>query len=551
MTTTSSTSAASATSTILSSLGVGSGIDTTSLVNNLVAADRAPKDAALQARQDTNTAQISSLADVASGIDSFASALTTLVGGGTLFTQPSVSDTSILSASAIPGKPIGNLADQLEVVQLAQAQSLQSVAVADPTAAIGQGDLTLNTAVGSFTVTIDASNDSLNGLATAINAKNAGVTAAVITDSSGSRLVLKGATGAANAFTLGVPAGTATGLERFAYDPNATGGMSLAQSAQDAIVKLDGVQVNRATNSFSDLIAGVQIDLKHAAPGTQVSLGITRPTAAIEQAVNDFVAAYNEMQAVIAKATAAGGNGQASGPLHNDLSVRQMQQQLAKLPSMTLNSVGTVKTLAEIGVSTNRDGTLSVDTSRLETMLAQDPAGAEGLFNPTQYSSDPNVTILSAMGKTKPGTYTVTNLVPPVGSGDASGMIDGLAALAVGANLIAPSKSDALGLILQVNGPVASATITVDPGLGGAVKAIRDSLRALSGPIQKSQDAYSAAAKEIADDKAALDKKESAYSDRLTAQYSAMDAQVAQFKATQSYLDQQIKMWTNPNGNNN
>jgi len=545
------TSATSATSSILTSLGVGSGIDITTLVNNLVAADRAPKDAAIQARQDANTAQISSLADVSNGIDSFASALTSLVAGGSLFTQPSVSDTSILSATAIAGQKIGNLADQIEVDQLAQAQSIQSVAVADPTASIGQGDLTLNTAAGSFTVTVDSTNDSLNGLAAAINATNAGVTASVVTDSTGSRLLLKGATGAANAFTLSVPAGTSSGLERFTYDPNTAGGMTLAQGAQDAIVKLDGVQVNRATNSFSDLISGVQIDLKRAAPGSQVSLGVTRPTAAIEQAVTDFVDAYNQLQAVIGKATAPGGSGVASGPLHSDLSVRQMQRQLAQLPSMTLNSVGSIKTLAEIGVSTNRDGTLSVDTTRLETMLNQDPDGVEGLFNPTQYSSDPNVAILSAMGKTKPGTYTVTNLVPASGGATASGLIGGLQALAVGSNLIAPSKSSALGLILKVNGPVASATITVDPGLGGAVQAIRDSLRALGGPIQKSQDAFDTAAKQISDDKAALDTKESAYSDRLMSQYSAMDMQVAQFKATQSYLDQQIKMWTNPSGNNN
>lgn len=551
MTTTASTSAASATSSILTSLGVGSGIDITSLVSNLVAADRAPKDAAIQARQDANTAQISSLADLANGIDSFASALTTLVSGGTLFSQPTVSDSSVLSATAIAGQPIGNLADQIEVVQLAQAQSLQSLAVADPTASIGQGDLTLNTAAGSFTVTIDSSDDSLNGLASAINAKNAGVTASIVTDASGSRLVLKGATGGANSFTLSVSAGTSTGLERFAYDPNATGGLTLAQSAQDAIVKLDGVQVNRTTNSFSDLIPGVQIDLKHAAPGEQVSLGVSRPTAAIEEAVNDFVSAYNQLQGVIAKAIAPGGSGQDAGPLRSDLSVRQMQQQLAQLPSMTLSSVGTIKTLAEIGVGTNRDGTLSLDTTRLETMLSQDPAGVEGLFNPTQYSSDPSVTILSAMGKTKPGVYTVTNLVPKSGSTNASGLIGGLQALAVGSNLIAPSKSSALGLILQVNGPVTSATITVDPGLGGAVQAIRDSLRSLSGPIQKSQDALNAAATQIANDKTALDTQESAYSDRLTSQYTTMDMQVAQFKATQSYLDQQIKMWTNPSGNNN
>jgi flagellar hook-associated protein 2 len=139
--------------------------------------------------------------------------------------------------------------------------------------------------------------------------------------------------------------------------------------------------------------------------------------------------------------------------------------------------------------------------------------------------------------------------VPPVGSGDASGLIDGLAALSAGPNLIAPSASKALGLILQVKGAVASATITIDPGLGGAVQAIRDALRARSGPIAKSQDDYTAEAKRIAADKDQVDTRSKAYSDRLLASYTTMDMQVSAFKATQAYLDQQIKMWTS--GSNN
>ena len=89
--------------------------------------------------------------------------------------------------------------------------------------------------------------------------------------------MLKGGTGAAAAFTLSVPGGTASGLERFAFGPGVTGGMTQAQNAQDAIVRLDGVEVNRTTNSFTDLVPGVQIDLKKAAPGTIVSLGASRP----------------------------------------------------------------------------------------------------------------------------------------------------------------------------------------------------------------------------------------------------------------------------------
>ena len=80
---------------------------------------------------------------------------------------------------------------------------------------------------------------------------------------------MKGRTGDANAFTLSVPGGTTSGLERFA-----SAAMTTPLEAQDAIVRLDGVEVNRATNSFSDLIPGVQIDLKSAKPGTAVSVGV-------------------------------------------------------------------------------------------------------------------------------------------------------------------------------------------------------------------------------------------------------------------------------------
>jgi flagellar hook-associated protein 2 len=81
--------------------------------------------------------------------------------------------------------------------------------------------------------------------------------------------------------------------------------MALAQAPQDAILRLDGVEVRRASNSIKDLIPGVQLDLKGAAPGTRIALGVTRPTASIEQAVGDFVSAYNELMKALNTATAS------------------------------------------------------------------------------------------------------------------------------------------------------------------------------------------------------------------------------------------------------
>jgi flagellar hook-associated protein 2 len=527
-------------------LGIGSGLDIRTLVENLSAAEKAPKEALIKKREDLNAAKVSALGEASSAIDGFATALASLISGGTLFTQPSVSEPSLLSASAVPGSRLASLSAELEVVQLAKAQTLQSATLAGGAAGpVGQGTLTLTSARGTFDIVIDASNDSLTGLAATINAQASGVTASIVNDSNGARLVLKGQTGEAQAFTLSTAA--TGGLERFAYAGGATGGMTLAQAAQDAIVKLDGVEIRRGANSFKDVIEGVQIDLKRAAPGTTVSLGITRPTAAIEQAMADFVAAYNELNTLLADATKPALGGETGGPLRGDLSIREMRKLLGELPSTIMASQGDIRTLAEIGVRTNRDGTLSLDTVQLKSALERDPTGVEALFNPTQYTSSPLLVINSAMGKARPGTYTFTNLVPAPPGGNASGDMDGVPATGSGEYLIPPFGSRAGALTVHVKGALASATVTVDPGLGGALQAIRDTLRAATGPIASSRARLTAEAAQIAKDRTQLEARSAAYTDRLLKNFTNMERQVSAFKATQSYLEQQVKIWTGGN----
>jgi flagellar hook-associated protein 2 len=534
------------TTSIAYALGAGSGLDIRALVTELSNAAKAPKEALLTSRESANQAKVSGLAQVSSAIDSFASALSSLIAGGTLFSQPSVSDSSVFTASAIAGARLGGLSASVEVARLAQAQTSVSdyapslVSGTDP---VGEGVLTISVGGGAgIDVTIDSSNNNLNGLARAINDKNAGVTASVVTDGDGARLVVKGRTGGANAFTLTVPGGTTSGLERFATDA-----MDTPLDAHDALVKLDGVEVSRATNSFSDLISGVKIELKSARPGTAVSVGVTRPTAAISQGVQDFITAYNELAHMIAEQTKAG-TGADAGALRGDVGVRELQRRLSQLPTMTLSSPGDgPHTLAEIGVRTNRDGSLSLDSARLATVLASDPDGVEALFNPGQYSSSPFLTIKSLPGKVAPGTYTITNVVPAAPPAAASGKVNNVAMTGIGANLVAPQGSPAIGLILGVSGAVASATITVDPGLGGALQSIRDALRARGGAFASAQERLSHEADRIATDRAKLETSSTKYYNQLLTTFTAMDSRVSAFKATQSYLDQQIKMWTHSN----
>lgn len=538
--TSSSTSSSSVSgASILNTLGAGSGIDTASLATNLTNATFATKESALSTKQTANTAQISELATLSSDIDTFSSALDTLISGGSLQSQPSSSDSSVLTATAQSGALIGGLSAQVVVKQIATSQSLVSGYVAsNATTAIGSGGLTLTTGSGTFTVTLDSTNNTLAGIAKSINAAGAGLTATVITDSSGARLSIKGATGAANAFTIAPTSGSDAALGAFAYPQSGGTGMTLAQSSQDAIVNLDGVDVSRGSNTIGDLVTGVTLNLTKAAPGETVTLGATRPTAAITQAVSDFVSAYNTVYADITSALAVGGT------FANNPSIRQMQRQLASLSSTTLSTAGGPSTLAELGVSTQNDGTLKLDSDQLTKQLTNYPDGVEAMFNPSQRSSSPLITITSSLSGTKPGTYQLSNIVKDSGSGHPAGTIDGYAGIPSDQTLSASISSSAYGLSIQTAGDVASATVTVDSGLGGALKAIRDSLRNTGGLLDQLSTSLTAQKSTLADQRTKLTTDESNYKTRLTNQFTAMDTAVSAYKSTQAYMTQQINLWT-------
>jgi flagellar hook-associated protein 2 len=356
--------------------------------------------------------------------------------------------------------------------------------------------------------------------------------------------VVKGQTGSANSFTI-TANGADPDLSRFTS--TGTGAqMTQAQPAQDAIIRMDGVDTTHTTNTVTDLIAGVTLNLVSARPGTTITLGVTRPTDAITQAVNDYVSAYNSLKSEIDTATAIGSGGTGQGPLYGNSAIREMQRQLQKITSTALSSYPNgPQTLAEIGVSTGQDGTLSVDANKLAKALSAYPDAVEAMFNPTQRSSSPLIKITSAMGSTKPGTYTLTNIT--VGSPSTS-MVDGVAFLPSSSDpngMMASVLSDAAGLSIQPQGNVASATITVDAGISGILQGIRDSLRASGGILDSLGDSLTAEKKTLADNRTRLENLESAYKDQLTAQFTRMQTQVASYKSIQSYMTQQIAAWSN------
>jgi flagellar hook-associated protein 2 len=497
---TSTTSKTSATASIISKLNAGSGIDSGALVDELIAAQFATKQDQLTSKGDTLTSEISAVSQLKSDISGFASALSTLIKGGSLSTAPTSSNSGVVAVSGMAGAKLAGLSAQLEVKQLAAAQSSATAPIADPTASIGTGTLTLTLGTatvsggqmtgftaGSGTpvsITIDAAHSSLQGVADAINAAKAGVTATVVSDSNGSRLMLKGATGADQAFTLTATEDAgAPGLAALNVGVGAAG-TTIGTAAQDAIVALDGVDITRSNNSFSDLIAGVQIDLMSAAPGTLVSIGSSRPTAALSQAVSDFVDTYNQMIAEVNSDTDP-----QSGLLSQDIGAKNLKSLLRQLTLTSLipsDGSGMPTTLAEIGVGTNRDGTLSVNADQLSQALAKWPDQIEAMFADVQGTS-----------------------------------------VSLGPNVVSSGRG-VLGALNSIAAGAASSTY----GLGASLAK------------------YTDAQDDLADAQDTLEKQQTAARARLTQQFATMDAMVASYKSTQTFLQQQIDAWNGKNGNN-
>jgi flagellar hook-associated protein 2 len=450
---------------IINSLGFGSGIDTKQLVTDLAAASREPKVARINTLTQQNQTRISALAQARSDLEGFADSLGQMISDGTLRSTPTVSDDSVLSATARAGIHADSFAATVVVSQLARAQSTYSGVVADRTAAIGTGTMTLTVGEVAKTITVDGTNNSLDGLASAINSSGGGVTASIIADQGGHRLILKGPSGAANAFTLTADAGADPGLSAFAY--GAGGGMTLGQSAANADFTIDGVAFSRASNTIDDVVPGMSLTLKKAAPGQPVDIGASRPLDMIKQTVGDFVSVYNQLKASLS--SAAGQSGSTT-------SLRELERELSGLIGTVISSHPTINKLTDIGVSTTKDGLLALDETKLAQVLVSDAGAVEALFNPRR---------------------------------------DG------------------------------GRTEASDPGIAFVLDSIRDRAVGTDGVIDRVTKSLNSRKETLAEQLESIEAREDAYRARLEKQYGSLDAKLAAFKATQSYLEQQIKLWSN------
>jgi flagellar hook-associated protein 2 len=348
-----------------SSLGTGQGIDVTSTVNQLITNLRGPEQV-WQTQQQILQGKSSALTQLNTEVTALSTAVDALNDpAGTLSARAvSSSEPAIATATASNSTPVGS--HTIVVNNLASSSSYYSGAVANSTTPLTAGTFTVQVGTQpAATITIDATNNTLDGLAAAITGANLGVTASVVNDSTGSRLaIVSNTSGAASDLTVNA------GSSGLTFTKGATG--------TDASLTVDGVPISSASNTIANSVAGLTLNLVGADPGTQVQIAVSPDTDKVTQAVKDFVTAYNAIIQDLTSQFTFNTSTNSAGPLAADSGARMVQTDLLSAVTYTGTSFNT---LAQLGVSMNNDGTLSVDDAKLSSAVNSDFAGVQNFFH--------------------------------------------------------------------------------------------------------------------------------------------------------------------------
>ena len=401
----------------ISSLGLGSGVLNSDLVDQQVQAERAPTENRLTQKTEQTQALLSAYGKLRSAVTELRLPMRQLSAPDNLKAFSASSSNEGIGVS-VDSTKASRGTYSVEVTSLAGAQALASRDVfADRDAtSVGQGTLTLNVGDKTTNLTIDSSNDTLQGLANAINDSDAGVSAGVIDTGNGFQLVLSAdETGTANAVSISVSGdtgGTDTdnqGLSRFAFNTgmDTDAGLQETIAASDAVMKINGVEVTRSTNSFENVIDGLTFDITETGSST---IKVQQDLGAVADRVQGFVDKFNSLQSTIDSLAGFNAEAGVGSLLTGDSTVRSIQNQLRQVLTRVVPGLenSSVRSLADVGITTNFEtGGLEFDRARFEEQLKNNPDDVTALFAEQGRATDSQVEFVRSGLNTEPGRYDI------------------------------------------------------------------------------------------------------------------------------------------------
>ncbi|WP_292980795.1 flagellar filament capping protein FliD [Nitrosomonas sp.] len=382
--------------------GIGSGLDVSGIISKLMQMEQRPL-TQLNNKETKQQAQLSAFGSLKSALSTFQDSVKALAKPE-LFNgyKATLADTTAATVSVSSSAAAGT--HEIEVQSLAQAQKIKSEAFATTDTVVGSGSLMIefgtyngdgtfsaNAAKTAKTITIDPAKSTLADIRNAINDANAGVTASIVNDGSGNRLVIASKdTGLANALkiTANDADGNHTdnaGLSKLAFDASTGGTMNMTETvaAKNAVMVIDGITVEKASNTIKDALEGVTFNLLKANPGTSTTLTVEKDKSSVETAVKALVNTYNELEKTIGNVSRYDAASKKGSALTGDSTVRMVQNRVRAMLSGNQSAAGGISALSELGISFQKDGTLKLDESKLSAALA-DPDKNLATFFSTQ-----------------------------------------------------------------------------------------------------------------------------------------------------------------------
>jgi flagellar hook-associated protein 2 len=392
---------------IASLSGINSGLDSSGIVNNLVALEARPIDL-LISQQETEKDKLAAFQDLQSRLQTFKSVVNTInTESRFLSSQGEFSNNDPSSNNTVVDITTANTATSgtfsLSVNQLARETKIISQGFATTTSEITSGRVEIFDGTKTTFIDIDSSNNTVDGLRLAINNSGANVSASFLNDgdpNSPIRLLISGTkTGEDNAVTISHKFGSIGGDDIVLTDFTET------QSAQNAELVIDGVSISKNSNLVNDVITGTTLSLQSTGTGT---INISTNINNISDKVSSFVDGFNELMLYLNEQLAVDVSKGNTGTLFGNFTVQNLQQNMrSSITSLVSGVSGSFKYLSQIGISTNKDSTISLDKSVLTSAIIQDPQNVSQLFSSKGTTSNTGVTFVGFTSKTKAETYDV------------------------------------------------------------------------------------------------------------------------------------------------
>ncbi|MBK1734847.1 hypothetical protein CKO15_05995 [Halorhodospira abdelmalekii] len=368
-----------------SKMDVGTGIDTRKMVQDLIRAERAPTDKRLERREEELREQISALGQVRATVGEFREGIGRLADASAysgIDTDSTHSDVARVRAEE--GAPPGDY--DVEVLQLAQGQRIATATgvFAESSDPIGTGRLIITDGQGREQIVhIGEEQSTLLGIRDAINEQAEGLRASIVDDGAGPRLAIATeGTGEANAIQqiraeqsadedegdlsllqFGVAAGGGQ---------QGVGAFEQVQAATDAQAVIDGMVITRPENTIEGAIEGVTLEFGGEGR-TRVS--VREQTGLIEENIQALIETYNQVRGQINQLTAYNPDADEAAPLQGDPSVSNISSRLSRALTEPVAALAgqPLRALGDLGVRTNRDGTLDLDSEQLQRMAGAHP----------------------------------------------------------------------------------------------------------------------------------------------------------------------------------